>query len=128
MAASKKPVFKRPENGAASEKPRKDALVGALIVITMRDYEQSFDTKYGKQAMAEFDLVVIDGDHAGYEEEARREFGNLAQQIGDGLQPGDRGVCRYISGEGNQGRRWFGVEWSEDEADYVAAGEALQAS
>ena len=123
---SKKPEFKRPVNGAdQGDKPRKDDLVGSLVAITMRDYDGECVTKYGKQAMAEFDLVVVDGDRAGYVEEARREFGNLAQQIGDGLEPGDMGVGRYISGEGNQGRKWFGIEWAEDEGDFAAAEAAL---
>jgi len=118
--------FRRPANGIDhGGKPRKEDLVGALLVVTMKRYDPVSATKYGKQAMAEFDLLVVDGSRAGYAETARREFGNLAVQIGRGLQPGDRGVGRYISGEGTQGRRWFGMEWSEDDADYNAAEAAL---
>lgn len=124
---STKELFKRPANGADhAEKPRKEDLVGALLVVTMRQYDPACATKYGDQAMAEFDLLVVNGNRAGYVEKERREFGNLAMQIGRGLQPGDRGVGRYISGEGNQGRRWFGMEWSEDDADYAAAEAALK--
>jgi hypothetical protein len=122
----KNELFKRPPNGADhGEKPRKEDLVGALLVVMMRKYDPVCATKYGDQAMAEFDLLVVDGSRAGYAERERREFGNLAVQIGRGLSPGERGVGRFISGIGNQGRHWFGMEWSEDDADYTAAKAAL---
>lgn len=125
MTATKS-KFKRPANGSEKgDKPRKEELVGARVVVRMREFDPQRETKYGDQAMAAFDLLVLDGEHDGYHEMGRREFGNLAAQIGAALKPGDLAVGRYISGEGNQGRRWFGIEWSEDDSDYDAAEAAL---
>lgn len=130
--SSKQSIFKRPSNsGDDNGSPRKGDLVGDLLVIRMRDYEPEFETKYGAQASALFDLFVVDGKHAGYKEADRREFGNLAQQIGDGLETGDIGCGRYVTGQGAQGRAWFGIEWVEDdeelaraEAAWLSSGEA----
>lgn len=117
--------FKRVVAEADPEKPGKQDLVGVLVAIELRDYQPDYETKYGVQPMVEFDLIAVDGKLAGYAEENRREFGNLARQIGVALKPGETGLGRYVAGEGNQGRRWFGIEWAVDDADYTAAEKAL---
>lgn len=119
--------WKKPTNGAPADpdRPTKDQLVGSLIAITGGDYDPAFDTSYGEQPMAEFDLVVIDGEFAGYTEDARREFGNLAKQIGAALNRGELGLGRIESGTGNKGRTWFGIKWAEEPGDFAAAEKAL---
>ena len=65
-----KSIFKRPANGGGDENgsPRKGDLIGDLLVIRMRGFEEKFETKYGDQASALFDLLVVDGKHAGLKE------------------------------------------------------------
>jgi hypothetical protein len=110
---------------STTDKPRKDDLVGSLVVITLRAYDPAFPTEYGTNAMAEFDLVVVEGRHAGYREAGRREFGTLARQVGTALQPGQTALGRYASGNGSGGRSWFGVTWADDPADFKAAEAAM---
>lgn len=118
--------FTRPTvaDSGYADSPRKADLVGSLVVVEMRDSNPAFETTYGPQFMAEFDLTVIDGSHAGFREQGRREFGNLGKQIAQ-LKPGQTGVGRIVTGQGSQGRAWFGFEFSTDDADYAAADAAL---
>lgn len=122
--------WKKPTNGAPQDpdRPTKESLVGSLVAITAVGYDANFPTSYGDQPMAEFDLLVVDGKFAGYVEESRREFGNLAKQIGTALQRGEMALGRIESGTGARGRVWYGVRWAEDPSDFAAADRAMAVS
>lgn len=95
---------------------KKDALVGAVAVIHLHEFDPEVSTNYGLSPRAKFDLVVVTGQHAGYVESERLEFGAIARAIGR-LEPQQKAVGRYVSGTTNGGKGWISVDWVRDDAN-----------
>lgn len=121
--------FKRPSNGTPDDedRPTKGDLVGALLVVELREYDPAKATKGNRTTpMAVVNVTVVDGDLAGTVLDDYALFGNVAKQIAKGLDLRETGVGWITTGVNDAGNEWFGIEWAEDEADFDAAAAALK--
>ena len=103
----------------------KDDLVGALAIFKVVDYDPETTTKYGVTATTTCEVTVVDGPHAGTVEPRFFAAGNLARQIGAGLDPGQMAPGRIVTGSSANGRSWYGITWATDPADLQKAEAAL---
>jgi len=116
----------RTQSAGQGEELTKEDLLGALIVISVDDFNPQTATKYGTSATLLATVTVVDGPHAGTVEPRFYCAGNLARQIGNGLDVGQMAPGRIVQGQSSGGREWFGIEWATAEQDLQAAEAAIR--
>ena len=111
------------EGNGTGEYATKEELKDRLILITMRDFDPAYKGQYEPTARAEVDIIDVE---TGKEYLGFWAFSNLGAQLGEGLTEGETGLGKIVSGPTRSGKgTWWGINWSEDEADYERA-EAIQ--
>lgn len=111
-----------------SDGPRKQDIVGELVVLTLTEYNDALPTQYGETTAAFCDLVVVTGKHAG-SYTGWGAFGLLGKQIGEALDEGESHPARIISGTTKTGNRsWIGADFDVSAEDMKAGLKAFQAA
>jgi len=111
------------EQSSGGEYVTKDELKDALAVYTLRDFNRAYAGQYGPTEKAEVDVVVVE---TGAKHEGMWVFGNLALQFGEGLEPGEIGLGKIVSGPTKSGNgSWWGIEWSDSDSEFELAENAL---
>jgi hypothetical protein len=116
----------RTQTAGSGEELTKEDLLGALIIISVDDFNPQTATKFGTSATLLATVTVVDGPLAGTVEPRFYCAGNLARQIGNGLDVGQMAPGRIVKGLSAGGREWFGVEWATTVQDLEAAEAAMR--
>jgi hypothetical protein len=101
----------------------KASLQDVLIAVTVRDFDRAYLGNYGPTPKVVVDVVNIETGERG---ESVWFFGNLAKQIGTGLDLGETGLGRIVTGPNKSGNgQWWGFSFSQNDADYAEAESVL---
>jgi hypothetical protein len=124
-AAPAAPKIKRVSQATRDgEFATKESLQDHLVVVSLREFDPAHQGKYGATEKAVVDVIDLDDSDA--QHDGVWLFGNLAKQIGSGLEEGETGVGRVVTGPTKNGTgQWWGFQFSDDDAEYEKAEQAL---